>query len=306
MENNPLHKELHKLRLADFSDHELVTVKVNQLVETAVKVMAEKRILSTPVLSANGKEVVGLVDILDIINYIAKVQPDDQSLSANELKSLEVAGRAIAMEEIGNIINASNRDPYIPLHINNPVVMALDMFAEGIHRVVCASDDGNIVSSVSQSNIVNWMANHLKEGAMEDMASLTVNQLGLSNKPVISINLEDTVLAAVDVLNEKGVSALAVISDTGRLVGNYSASDVVGLYKDQFPSFLLTVNEFLEQHSPNSMNPICVEANTSLGGVVKEMVESKVHRVWVVDGDYKPVSVISMTDLMRVIRDYKL
>merc|ERR1712169_147769 len=53
----------------------------------------------------DGNNCAGLLDMIDIAYFISKVSPDDISLNENMLRSLEIAGRAIALEEVGAILN---------------------------------------------------------------------------------------------------------------------------------------------------------------------------------------------------------
>ncbi len=50
-----------------------------------------------------------------------------------------------------------------------------------------------------------------------------------------------------------------------------------------------------------SKSPVCVRGDTLFADVVKELVVSHVHRVWVIDDDFKPTGVISITDIAAVL-----
>lgn len=94
-----------------------------------------------------------------------------------------------------------------------------------------------------------------------------------------------------------GVSAVALVNAEGKLTGNFSATDLKGLYDETMPSLLDTAQDYLEKFSPSSLKPTCIRAETTVADAVKTMVEDKVHRLWVIDADFKPVGVVSMTDL---------
>lgn len=307
---NPVYSYLHTLKVSDIvNPGPVITLKTTDWVEKAIKVLSEHKILSVPVIDERNKlGCVGLVDILDIVHYIEKVAPEDEALSENELKSLEVAGRAISMEEVGWIINASGKDPYIPVYFDSPITMALNLFADGIHRVLLFDQEGGdakVLGAVAQMDIIRHLASKIKEGDMQHVANLPITKLGLADKPVFTVNVHDTVLAAVKLIVEHKVSGLGVLSGTGRLVGNFSASDCKGIYQDSFPSFLLHVGEFLDRHSPESLKPICCTPDATLGQVISELADSNVHHLFIVDvhDDFKLHSLVSATDIMRLIRD---
>jgi CBS-domain-containing membrane protein len=105
---NPVYRHLHSLAVSDIiKPGPVITLKTTDWVEKAIKILSENKILSVPVIDGSKDKIgcVGLVDILDIVHYIDKVAPEDDALNSDTLKSLEVAGRAIAMEEVGWIIS---------------------------------------------------------------------------------------------------------------------------------------------------------------------------------------------------------
>eukprot|EP01094_Clydonella_sp_ATCC50884_P006837 TRINITY_DN1601_c0_g1_i1.p1 TRINITY_DN1601_c0_g1~~TRINITY_DN1601_c0_g1_i1.p1 ORF type:complete len:321 (+),score=136.89 TRINITY_DN1601_c0_g1_i1:102-965(+) len=282
---------------------DVVSVKDTSTVEHAIKLMSEHKILSLPVMDEGG-QCVGIVDTLDVVSFVLSVAPDRLSLDENELRSLEIAGRAMAFKELKDVIGMSGRDPYVPIYVKNPASQALVMFAAGIHRAPVLDESGAVAGTISQSSLVRELAANLHMGALKVVGEKMIAELGLGLAAPITIAKGATVLQALNTIQENNVSGLAVVDDeSGRLVGNFSGSDIKALYREQWPSFLLSVEEFLNKHSPASMSPICVQQDTTFLDACKEISNSHVHRLWVVDGDYKPVGVVSTTDVMKACRD---
>lgn len=68
--------------------------------------MAEHKLTSLPVIDVKDKnKCLGMVDTLDVASYVLSVAPDATQLKENELKSLEIAGRAMALEAVRNILS---------------------------------------------------------------------------------------------------------------------------------------------------------------------------------------------------------
>ena len=65
-------------------------------------------------------------------------------------------------------------------------------------------------------------------------------------------------------------------------------------------NLFMQVGAYLEKVTPNGSCIIVVEQGTTMLNVLKELVESKVHRVWVVDAGHHPVGVITLTDILSV------
>ena len=58
------------------------------------------------------------------------------------------------------------------------------------------------------------------------MAQQTVEQLGWTGKQVISVQAEQPAIEVMALMSKENISAVAVISGAGRLMGNFSMSDL--------------------------------------------------------------------------------
>lgn len=304
---NAIYEALHSVKLADFvnrAEHVQV-LDTNSTVEAAVKFLSEKNILSAPVVDAKTKDCVGIIDMLDIVHYIVRAAPEPSQLHENYFKSLEMFGRVIALETVNYVLNASGRDPYVPIYHENPVTLLVSLFAKGIHRAPVLDANNKVINTTSQSDIVRYLAEHLHMGKAKAMGETPVSKLGLgANTPVVVFH-DDSVLKALQTIKEKGVSAVGVVDEQGKLVGNFSASDLKGLYREQLPSLTLSVREYLKKHSPKSLSPISTPKDATLMEVAKMLKENKLHRLWVLDENRKPAGVITLTDLMGLVENHR-
>merc|ERR1711974_282150 len=94
------------------------------------------------------------------------------------------------------------------------------------------------------------MGGHLKEF---DALPLYLSDLGLGQDEVVSATETDSVVSVLKKMNEAGVSALPLVDSEGRLSGNFSATDLVGLYKEHLPSFSHAIKGYLKEHSEESL-----------------------------------------------------
>mmetsp|Transcript_24487 Transcript_24487/g.31156 ORF Transcript_24487/g.31156 Transcript_24487/m.31156 type:complete len:304 (-) Transcript_24487:52-963(-) len=300
--NSPVVKHIHSVPVSKIGVvGDLTMINSTDSVEKAINVLG-KKILSVPVMDKKSKQCLGLLDMIDIANFLNKVAPD-VSLDADMLQSLEISGRAIALETVDNVLNASGRDPFVPAFEDSTGGILLDLFSKNIQRVPLADREGNLIGSVSQSDFIKYLSVHIVEGDMKTFANKTIAELGLTPKPVICATNCNTVLTAISLIVDNGISGVGVVDCDGKLVGNFSARDCVGIYRDQLPSFLKPVGEFLESHSPKSLKPITCSPNATISQVLNTLVESNVHHIYVVE-DSKPISIVSTTDIMKCIRDY--
>ena len=205
----------------------------------------------------------------------------------------------MAWAELSSIVGASGREAYGELFLKSPATQVLDMFAQGLHRVPVSDNDG-LVNVLSQNALLKYVAQHMVEGEMAEFTQQTIQKLGLGasadNEPVVVVSKSDSVLTACEKLQSAAVNAVAVVDEAGKLVGNFSATDLKSL----------SVWDFLQAHSMVSTIPLSLKLNEeiTLQKLLAETLEQKVRRWWVVDDDEKPVGVISTTDVCRTLNTF--
>jgi len=104
-------------------------------------------------------------------------------------------------------------------------------------------------------------------------------------------------LTAFKNLYEEYVTGLAAIDTNGVLRGNISASDLKYLNVHNPAEFIknlsLPVGQYIKDKAP-----IVVTPNDTMEKLLEKIKLNKVHRVYVVDKDNKPIQVISLGDIM--------
>lgn len=307
---NPIQGFYHGVTLAESGRvKEIYTLTDSQTVEDAVNLFSKHHVLSAPVLSADG-DLVGMVDMLDIANFVLKVVPNDDEIESGHLASLTMAGRAMSMKTLKDVMGASGRDPPVPLNQHNPSTMAVSMFSSGIHRCPITGDDEKIVGLVSQSSLLGLLSDQIVRGKLKVMGEKSLRELGLGQGGLVTAPLTDKVLSLIRKLDQNSVSAIGLTDEKGELAGNFSITDLRGLWQEVWPTFVLSAQEYLEKHHVGSLNVNSVSVDeTNLVDLVKMMVDQKLHRVWTYEGegdDRKAIGVISLTDLMRLFDQFEL
>jgi CBS domain-containing protein len=142
----------------------------------------------------------------------------------------------------------------------------------------------------------------------------------------ISISAKSSVKEASLLLTEKGFSAAPVIDDAGRPVGVISKTDIV-VHAREKADYLAQAPEYYQKSDLTTaageplgggfqvesvdatlvrdiMTPavFSVVPETPAGGVVQQILELKVHRLFVVDRAGVLVGVISALDILRCLR----
>jgi predicted transcriptional regulator len=158
---------------------------------------------------------------------------------------------------------------------------------------------------------------------------LTLNAASAANLMTpnpLSIRQNATVKEAAAFLSDRGISAAPVIDDAGRAVGVLSRADIV-VHHRQEAQFVPQFSDYYERTDLASraderapagfqvenvdpsqvgdiMTPVvlAVSLNDSARKVIRQMVDKKVHRLFVVDGSDVLVGVISALDVLRRVQ----
>lgn len=122
--------------------------------------------------------------------------------------------------------------------------------------------------------------------------------------PVVTVKETETLLFAYQELIKSNVHGLGVVDNEGRLSGNLSAWDLKYLKQRSFVPFLEPVKKFLinlrNLHQVGADFVIGIKLKHTIRQCMQRMVTAKVHRLFIVDDDLKPIGVITNSDLIRL------
>jgi len=245
--------------------------------------LAKERVLSCPVYK--GSEVQGFVDLKDILHgflsfcagmglegmpmlqrmkVLEETGPKFSSLNLEALPGgmardgdlvfRKAADRCTLWELINtgflhsrNSHRARGHSPTAdePEHpVSSPRAIA---YGKVVHRVGISSASGHVESIVSQTDVVRFVYKNI--GHIGEMADYTVESLGWGSEMFprqMYTARSDTPTYDVLVLMDKhNLSGVPVLDAEGRLVGNFSVSDLRGMTVDHLGVLALPVGEFL-------------------------------------------------------------
>jgi len=240
-----------------------------------------------------GGQVIGMLDLADFARLAVKIyttQEGTQKLSVRDC------------------MNLSGNNKFVCLSKNATVLQALESINSVHQHRICIAldkkDKSTVFALLSQIDLVNYFLNHIEElGAY--YANKTVAQLGgkkylgYRKRQLVSVDVKDSVLYAVQLMDRHAITGLPVLKD-GRIYGTVSLSDVPFALN----SLLGNVQAFIDagkgREMPLSHGVASVDGDCSFGSLLKGFAVSGFHRLWLVDGDL-PIGVISLTDVMRCL-----
>jgi len=188
------------------------------------------------------------------------------------------------------------------------------MVEKKCHRIIISDKNQKVCNLITQSRIIALLhAMNLSK------SKRTLKELNLDRTDVISIINTDTAFQAFQLMMQKKMSGLAVVNDNGELVGNISLSDIklIGWNADYWnllgfqikdylsqianhPEFVIRDYNFWTLDRPHNVVLRC-KSDDTISSVMRIMCFFRVHRVYVVSENNKPIGVVSMGDILSHI-----
>ncbi|KAJ4845517.1 hypothetical protein Tsubulata_013039 [Turnera subulata] len=187
---------------------------------------------------------------------------------------------------------------------------------------------------LTQMDLVKFLKDHASDHPLKGILSRSVRDLGAANENVFAIGSRTRVIDAIRCMREGLLNAVPIVlgSDSleeesknlingkgKKLIGTFSATDLRGCHLSALETWLpLSALEFTEAVSsfplfadvpagtPNTSSRELVTCylESPLGEVLDKAVTKHVHRIWVVDHQGFLVGLVSLTDMIRVLRDF--
>lgn len=292
----------------------LIAANETSTVSEVLRLLHKHNVHSVPIVSEAGT-VRGFVDVRDIVASLISLLSHQRPMRDwsewqalfNARESAEVAMR-FQSEHVVKIMDKSQTDKMQVFSPDTPLQQLLqEMGGLRLHRVMLQNQSKSVLS---MSDVINYLAQQsaqwprplLDATKARDLCSA---QLKSGEQPCLMHENEIAVYGfQLMVLNR--VSAVGVVDASGALIANFAASDVRGMMSatsSLLPESLsLPVHQFLlKQTQTNALRaPVAVSLDATLESVVKKMGLFRVHRVWVVDANQKPLAVITPSDILKL------
>jgi len=264
-------------------------------VQSVFEKLITNKILSTPCYDPMAQKYVGFIDLADIVYFLL------DNLSEEQIRTGHKAPDALVNTPCKSIKNLSKRNKFSPVQKDASVEALLDLVEPWLHRVPVINETGEVIGVVSQSSIVQYIYTYIH---LFDIRH-TVGEIQLGYKDVHTIGEDSSVVAGFQMIREAGISGIAVVNNDGKLIGCLSLSDlrILGADFSLLKRVYMTIGEYLN-YKDGDKRPqvICVSADSTITEVADIFAKHKIHRIYVVDAEKKPVGVISLGDYLKLFR----
>ncbi|KAK3411057.1 hypothetical protein EUGRSUZ_J03066, partial [Eucalyptus grandis] len=281
------------------------------------------------------KHYIGMVTMLDILAHIAGDDRVNGGGSGDGSSDLVQKMAVPVSNIIGHCLEGLS---LWTLNPNTSILDCMEVLSKGIHRALVPLDSHmenlsgvELVESASsyrmltQMDVLKFLKEHNSGTAA--ILSRSVEELGAINRNVYAITDRTRVIEAIKCMRAALLNAVPIVesgaleeedhSQLGRgrkLIGTFSATDLRRCHvSEQRPWLSATALEFTESISPSPLYSASSEGvpprelvtcrdDTPLAEVMDKAVKKHVHRVWVVDHQGSLAGLVSLTDMIRVLR----
>ncbi|KAL0489269.1 5'-AMP-activated protein kinase subunit gamma [Acrasis kona] len=288
------------------SKDQVIVLDSKLTVPEALKRLTEVGVLSAPVIDTSNNKYVGLVDALDILAYVVGIfeEVETESIQSHTIFTRLHTGEKFKTQPIGEITDFAH-NPYTPVQKGSSVYDACKVLVQKkSHRAPIVDENGNIISILTQSAIVNMLTRHF--GCLGDLGKKTVEELQLGTSPVITVAKTMRAVDAFKKMHESRVSGLGVIDHNNNLIGNLSARDIkaiddANIYSSLFTSTSAFVQKIRSENINETHPAISCSESTTLEFILGRLAANFIHRLYVCSKDFHPLRVVSLRDVLAVL-----
>jgi len=262
----------------------LVTIKEDTTIEDTLNLLADKQILSVPVMRSD--ELLGFVDIFQILSYSTFFKSDsvDWKKPASSLIGTDTVGKE-RDEDIMVCVVGEDESLYKPLQC----------LSKGHRRVMVKMNDSSY-RLATQGRLVKFLYENYDKF---NLGEVKLKDANIITTPVCRVEKSTDAIEAFKKLRTQQIIGLAVTESDGTLVGSLSVTDLRGLKVDTLDRLQVPVIDFLKkQHGGEVPDVITVCPRMYLKDLLERMTSKKKHRVFVMDDEKNLAGVVTLTDII--------
>jgi len=175
----------------------------------------------------------------------------------------------------------------------------VNVFKQGVHRIAVTSN-GQLKGIFTQSDFLNWTTRD-KNRLLSFVGDLQVMNMSCKTDKIVAVPPTMATVDAFLLMHNSSLSSVAIVNNN-YLLGVLSASDVRSGIERDFRMLLNPVQVFINEIHKLKGKPldflVCCPPKTKLSEVMITLDKEHLHRMIVVDDSKRPLSVISLTDII--------
>jgi CBS domain-containing protein len=295
---------LEAMMIENWVRKRLVLVGDNQPLDKALQRLNRHKITSLPIINEQTGNIKGILDSLDIVNYLSTVLDQEAIGPARWDFNLKNTGQLLDMSKNRGSVMSNQSNVYEALKVlakGEPRVMVIDASCN-VH--IQEREEENILGLFTQSDIVRFLGANPYWLKLFPDSCKRLSELGIvgnNNEQVITVEQNTPAYEAFKKIAEASTSGVAVVDGQGRIVAHLSASNIRGISRRNFQLLRRPLFEFLQRDRRRGWwtMPVCLNEGDTLEKAVLQFGSTRVHQMYVCDAEGKPKHVVNLTDIVR-------
>jgi len=291
----------------------IIAVSAGDTVLEAMKTMADADILCAPVLAENpasdnfSDRYIGIVNIAKLALSMIDHLGDKGGKQSSGLQHL-MALKHIQDAKLGDLAGSSGfENAFEALPADTTLLEACKHLGTmNVHRIPVLKD-GKLCNFITQSAVIKALVENID--ALPETSKKTLTALHLAQpSDLVVAKRSMTALEAFHLLKDKDIGAMPIVESNGSIIGNISVRDLRGVITRPklFEALHKSITEFVAANVPDKereeMYPsITCKASSTLAEVLTRLASSRIHRIYVVDANNKPIRALTLSDVLAAM-----
>jgi len=299
-----------ELALSNWVKKRPVLIGDTRTLERALSRINNHEILSLPVVDSN-KSVIGIIDVLDLADAVNHALKGKSIVNVQNRIRSDFMGRTI-----GNLLGQKSSKIYVIsqhtsmysaaqylVDLKQERFLIVERKIQGDVAELTEPEPTGVDGLLTQSDILRFLAHNLVLLSQEPHFQKSLSELGLGTRKPKIVSLTDNVAQTFMEMGSSGTHGAAVVDSQGKLFANISVSDLKGMTRRNCVMLNSNIDEFLKRDRKRGwwVRPIVVDPTCSLHQLILMFVSSKVHRIYLIDNEGKPVGEINHADVLSQI-----
>jgi len=265
------------------------------------QVLTEKRVLSAPVYNFQTREYIGFLDLRDLVTFVVHSERAAHIPNHNSLKDIVESASLVTNSEI-TLESLAKKHEFHRVDQDSNLFDVAKILRTNVHRVPYF-ENGVLVNVVSQSLLIKFLCKRLKD--MPSLKTTKVSSVEIGTSPVFTCHADDLARHVFEKLEQKGRFGLAVLGENNVIITQTSAHDLKLWLNMPSSSLLdLPILKFLQRIRSQDIEiqvpVLSCSGKDSLMTIIQKLDATRSHRIFVVDNQFHPVRVVSLTDILTL------
>jgi len=256
--------------------------------------------------------IVGLIDVMDICSFVVTLYDRTKGVE-DEIHAVfsfdRVFTQILEGRKASEIMNYSGINYCYPLRHTSSMKEVLNLISCNAVRVPIVrypslrncfgTSKQKLLGFITRTDILQFIT--LNFDLFDNAFEVSIQDTGASTKDIFTVPTSKLAIDCFRDIAFQHINAVAVINEEGILVDNLSARDIRLIMDDPQETIQLPIGIFLGKKHVSGF--VTCKSDQSMRHACNLMMETKSHRVWLVDDNGIPMGVLSLSDVVRYIKD---